>query len=76
MENATQAFADTGIQITTEGKHHLGAAIGSPMSMSVTKSMNGWLAHVTTSQPHAAYAAFSVCTWSGRQMDIRAENNP
>ncbi len=27
--HATSAFADTGVQITTEGKRHLGAAIGS-----------------------------------------------
>ena len=65
-ENATQAFADTGIQITTEGKHHLGAAIG---SHSFTKEYVGrkvhewteevkYLAHVAIPQPHAAYAAF------------------
>jgi len=66
LENATQAFADTGIQITTEGKRHLGAAIGSHTFTNeyVGNKVHEWteevkrLAHVATSQPHAAYAAF------------------
>ena len=66
IENATQAFADTGVQITTDGKHHLGAAIGSHTFTCeyVSRKVHEWteevkrLAQVATSQPHAAYAAF------------------
>ena len=65
-ENATQAFADTGVQVTTEGKRHLGAAIGSHSFTKeyVGRKVHEWteevkcLAHVAISQPHAAYAAF------------------
>ena len=66
IENATQAFADTGVQITTDGKCHLGAAIGSHTFTCeyVSRKVHEWteeverLAQVATSQPHATYAAF------------------
>ena len=66
MENATQAFADTGIQITTEGKRHLEAALGFHTFINEyvgnkvhqwTEEVK-WLAHVANSQSHATYAAF------------------
>ena len=66
-ESATQVFADTGVNVTTEGKHHLGAAIGSHSFTEeyVSRKVQVWseevqrLAHVAVSQPHAAYAAFT-----------------
>ena len=65
-ESATQTFMDTGINITTEGKRHLGAALGLTASPEfVSRKVHEWseevrqLAHVATSQPHAAYAAFT-----------------
>ena len=66
-ESATQTFMDMGINITSEGKRHLGAAIGSYSFTKefVSRTVHEWseevrqLAHVATSQPHAAYAAFT-----------------
>ncbi len=66
-ERATSAFADTGVQITTKGKRHLGAAIRSHSFTKeyVTGTVEEWtqelesLARVAVSQPHAAYAAFT-----------------
>ncbi|XP_064388231.1 uncharacterized protein LOC135336398 [Halichondria panicea] len=66
-ENATSAFANTGVQITTEGKRHLGTAIGSHSFTKeyVTGKVEEWtqeverLARVAVSQPQAAYAAFT-----------------
>lgn len=65
-EEAKCVFQDTGICITTEGKRHLGAAIGSSSFVErfVSKKVDEWseevekLASVAGSQPHAAYAAF------------------
>ena len=58
---------DTGVNITTEGKRHLGASIGSYSFTKkyVSRKVREWseevwqLAHVAISQPHAAYAAFT-----------------
>ena len=66
-ESASQAFADTGVNVTSEGKRHLGAAIGSHSFtvQYVSRKVQEWseevqrLAHVAISQPHAAYAAFT-----------------
>ena len=60
-------FADTDIDITTEGKRHLGAVVG---SRSYTKEyvagkVEKWteeikkLAHIAQTQPHAAYSAYT-----------------
>ena len=64
---ATQLFADTNVHITTHGKRHLGAALGSKTFTEeyVSAKVLGWtkeiehLAKVAVSQPHAAYAAFT-----------------
>ena len=64
---ARQLFADTGVQITIQGKRHLGAAIGSKSFTEeyVCNKVQTWveeinrLAKVASSQPHAAYAAFT-----------------
>ena len=57
---------DNKVYITTEGKRHLGAAIGSNefRVKYVTEKVNEWcknlktLSNFTKSQPQAAYAAF------------------
>jgi hypothetical protein len=64
---ATQAFADTEVHITSQGKRHLGAALGSKTFTEeyVSDKVQEWtkeikcLAQVAVSQPHAAYAAFT-----------------
>ena len=65
-EEAKHVFQDTDIVITTEGKRHLGAAIGSSSFVEtfVSNKVEEWkeeiekLSSVAGSQPHAAYAAF------------------
>ena len=64
---AIEVFDGTGVQITAEGKRHLGAAIGSRSFAEeyVGRKVEEWteeikrLAKVAVSQPHAAYAAFT-----------------
>ena len=66
LEKAKQLFAGTNVNITTEGKRHLRAAIGSraytehyvQKKVMWTQEINQ-LANIATSQPHAAYAAFT-----------------
>ena len=63
---ARQIFANTAVNITTQGKRHLGAAIGSNIFTEeyVSNKVTKWtqevqcLAEIAKSQPHAAYAAF------------------
>ena len=67
MTNAQELFADTDVHITIHGKRHLGAAIGSRTFTEeyICSKVQTWsdeikrLAKVATSQPHAAYAAFT-----------------
>ena len=67
MTNAKELFADTEVHITIQGKRHLGAAIGSRTfteeyvcnKVQTWSDEIKWLAKVATSQPHAAYAAFT-----------------
>ncbi len=66
-EKAVEVFAGTGINITTEGKRHLGAAIGSRSytEVYVTDKVRKWsdeinlLAKIAQTQPHAAYCAYT-----------------
>ena len=66
-ESAVQLFADTDVHVTTNGKRHLGAALGSKTFTEeyVSAKVQDWvkeiqqLAKVALSQPHAAYAAFT-----------------
>ena len=67
LSTATELFAGTGVNITTEGKRHLGAALGprsfvtTYMQAKVNKriaSINE-LAQIAKTQPHAAYSAFT-----------------
>ena len=65
--SARQLFADTEVHITLQGKRHLGAAIGSKSFTEeyVRNKVETWtneikrLAQVATSQPHAAFEAFT-----------------
>ena len=66
LEEAKQLFADTTINFTTQGKRHLGAAIGSAdfKATYASEKIDIWckeilnLAEIEKSQPHAAFAAF------------------
>lgn len=66
LEKAKQLFEGTNVNITVQGKRHLGAAIGSReyTERYVGDKVKMWtqevlqLADIATSQPHAAYAAF------------------
>ena len=66
VELAKTQFADTDVAITTYGKRHLGAALGSKTFTEeyVHNKVQKWttdiinLAGVATTQPHAAYAAY------------------
>jgi len=60
---------DSGVEVNTTGTRHLGAAVGTPEFKAdyVNKKIDGWvaalkkLAVVATSQPHAAFSAFTQC---------------
>ena len=66
LQHATTLFAGTNINVTTEGKRHLGAAIGSEAfhKAYAEKKIAKWcqeveqLAEFAKTQPQAAYAAF------------------
>ena len=67
LPTATELFAGTGVNITTEGKWHLGAALGprSFVKSYVETKVNKWitsihiLSAIAMTQPHAAYTAFT-----------------
>ena len=64
---AEEIFKDTGVQITCEGKRHLGAALGSKgfKKEFISKKVGDWvkdielLSILAESQPQLAYAAFT-----------------
>lgn len=66
IELTQDIFADTTINITTDGKRHLGAALGSHNHKEnyISEKVSEWCQNITRlsdiakSQPHAAYAAF------------------
>ena len=65
-EEAERAFADTSVSITTQGKRHLGAAVGSMAFRDefVSGKVKSWckevelLSQAALSHPHAAFAAY------------------
>ena len=67
LSSATEAFADTDVKVTSEGRPYLGAALGTEEYIQefVTNKVQhlaGELEHLATiahSQPHAAHAAFT-----------------
>ena len=66
LDYVNTLFSDTGIKVTTEGKRHLGAALGSDSFVKsyAEDKVSEWcneirsLTKIATSQPQAAYAAF------------------
>ena len=67
LAEAKETFAGTNVQITTDGKPHLGAPIGSPdfRKQFVDQKVQEWcnevrvLASIAHSKPHAAYTSFT-----------------
>ena len=67
LSAAIFSFGNTQVNITTEGKPHLGAALGtqSYIDQYVAHKVQLWsselkrISSIATSQPHAAYAAFT-----------------
>ena len=70
LEKAKQKFADIKINITTEGKRHLGASIGSEYHRNkfVEDEINSLceellvLSEITRIEPHATYI-YVFCWW-------------
>ena len=64
---ALSAFHGTNLNITTTGKPHLGAPLGTQsfVTQYVKDKVDNWvnnviaLSHIATTQPHAAYSAFT-----------------
>ena len=82
LEEATVLFQGTGVSITVAGKRHLGAAIGTHSFVEnyVQRKVSGWvreveqLSSIVTTQPHAAYAAFThglTSKWTRTIPDIK-----
>jgi len=67
LPRAKEMFGNTGVNITTEGKRHLGAALGSRSFVVsyMQDKVKEWtssimtLATIAKTQPHAAYSAFT-----------------
>ena len=67
VERANGIFKDSGLNITTKGRRHLGAVIGSEgfKAQYVKDKVAGWvkelqkLTEIAMSEPHAAYSAFT-----------------
>ncbi len=67
LTTATTQFANEGVNITSEGRPYLGAALGKPefVSSYVRNKVQSWcsivdkLSSIAAIQPHAAYAAFT-----------------
>ena len=67
MATASEAFHNTGVQIISQGKWYLGAALGTASFIEayVGLQVEKWvleiegLASIASSQPHAAYTAFT-----------------
>ena len=67
LSTAISSFSNTGVQVTSEGRPYLGAAIGTKefVVSYVKHKVSNWsaeldrLAAVAITQPHAAYAAFT-----------------
>ena len=66
LEQCQEIFKESPIQITCEGKRHLGAAVGTEQFKNeyIDEKVSKWtnniltLSKIAQSQPHAAYAAF------------------
>ena len=74
LEEARAIFEGTGVAITTEGKRHLGAAIGTSnfVESYVQQKVSEWVHEMETS------ATRSLCcsnTWSVQQVDIPGQDH-
>ena len=66
LQEAEYIFRHSSIKITTAGKRHLGAALGTDefKNSYMSEKVNEWcskmqrLSEIANSQPHAAYAAY------------------
>ena len=69
LVEAEAIFADTGVNITTQGKKHLGASLGTSdyKNEFVSSLVKTWvdqihvLSEIASYEPHAAYIAFTSC---------------
>ena len=67
--DAEAIFKDTGVNITTDGKQHLGASLGTSdyKNEFVSNLVETWvdqievLSEIASYEPHAAYIAFTSC---------------
>ncbi len=67
MEKARELFKDTGVQITSEGQRHLGAAVGSPTFVAeyIREKVLSWekqlhlMGEAGKISPHCLHAAFT-----------------
>ena len=74
-DEAKTIFGDTNISVTTRGKRHLGAAVGSRdfATKYVSSKVEEWckelmtLAKIAESQPHAAFAAYTDLGMASKQ---------
>ena len=65
---AREIFADSGLNITTEGRRHLGAVLGSEgfRESYVNKCVHEWvdelniLSDIAKTEPHSAYSAYTI----------------
>ena len=81
LDQAKEIFAESGVQITAEGRRHLGAALGtrSFAEAFVSTKVQEWveeidtLTLITQSQPHAAFAGLThglISKWNYMQRAI------
>ena len=79
-DSANDAFKDTDITVSTEGKGYLGGAIGSTsfIKLFMENKIKGWvdeiktLSNIAKCQPHAAYSAFTHGLYSKWNYALRA----
>ena len=80
LEKAKQMFAGTNVNITTEGKRHLGAAIGSRAYTEhyVQKKVNMWTQEINQLAKIATATCCICCLhpWPLKQVDLPYKNNP
>ena len=77
LSMAKELFSGTGVNITTEGKQYLGAALGTEAFVSayVKEKVKEWtskikhLSQIAKTQPHAAYSALPTQPFLPSQLD-------
>ena len=81
FEQAKEVLKNSGLQITTQGRRHLGAVVGSEEFKKefVTEKVAKWIDELTKltkiaqTEPHVAYAAY---THGFKQIHVCNENDP